>query len=254
MSTVSVIIPAFNAEEHLSGAVSSVLAQSYTDIEILLVDDGSTDGTGALADTLAKTDRRIRVIHNETNKLRSGALNAGIREAHGAFISILDADDTYLPEKIEKQVAYLETHPGTAAIYGDVLILREGGTEPELFEAMPTPHGALERMHAVIGAERPSVFNGGFIPSCSALIRKEVFEHVHFDETMRNMEDLDLWLQIVGANFFMERMPLITYTYRRHPNQKSREPERMRAARAIIDQKLRAGTYLLKEELKGSRV
>ena len=101
---VSVIIPFYNGIEFLRACVSSVQNQTLREIEILLVDDGSTDGSSALADTLAAEDERICVIHQE-NKGLSGARNTGIDAATGDYIGFVDADDIVSPDMYEKLYA-----------------------------------------------------------------------------------------------------------------------------------------------------
>jgi len=99
---VSVVIPVYNVKPYLERCVNSVLRQTYKDLEIILVDDGSTDGSGELCDDIATRDHRIRVIHQENQGL-SGARNAGIHQANGVFIAFLDSDDEWLlPDGLEK--------------------------------------------------------------------------------------------------------------------------------------------------------
>jgi len=245
MPLVSVVVPAHKAEKYLSDTIESVLAQTYQAFEIIIVDDASPDGTGDLADILAKKDERISVIHHPENKLRSGALNTGIAAAKGTYISILDADDLYRADKLEKQVAYLEEHPKVEMVYGDFEMWREGEEKKVLVSATPTTEDCHARLVEATGKEKGVIFARGFIPSCSPLIRRSVFETIHFDESMRNMEDLDMWLQFFGADFSAVRLPFVTYTYRLHEHQKSRDPKRREEAMARIREKIRSGAYLI---------
>lgn len=111
---VSVIVPAYNAEGFLAGAVESVLAQTYKNLDILVVNDGSTDDTQRVAESFVP--RGVRVIRQE-NKGVGGVRNTGIKNAKGTFIAFLDADDFYLPEKIEKEVRFLQEHPEFDLVY-----------------------------------------------------------------------------------------------------------------------------------------
>lgn len=245
MPLVSVIVPAHNAEKHLSDTVASVLAQTYKNFELIIVNDASLDGTGTLANELAKTDKCIRVIHHTENKLRSGALNTGIIAAKGSYISILDADDLYRPDKLEKQVAYLEKRSDIDMVYGDFEMWKEGVEKKALVSAAASTKECHVRLTEAVGKEKGVIFEKGFIPSCSPLLRRSVFETIHFDESMRNMEDLDLWLQFFGANFTAIRLPFVTYTYRLHENQKSRDTERRQEAKTRIQEKIRGGAYVV---------
>lgn len=109
-SLVSVIIPVYKVEAHLSYCVKSVLEQNYQDIEILLIDDGSPDNCPQLCDDLAKTDNRIKVIHQQ-NKGLSGARNTGLRYATGGWIYFLDSDDSIIPECIEYMLGCAKSYP-----------------------------------------------------------------------------------------------------------------------------------------------
>jgi len=106
---VSVVIPAFNAVRFLTGSIPSVLAQTWTDFELIVVDDGSTDATAACVQ--AFDDPRIRLV-SQTNRGLAGARNGGIREARGTYIAFLDADDLWHPEKLARHVAHLQSQPG----------------------------------------------------------------------------------------------------------------------------------------------
>jgi len=104
MPTVSVVVPVYNTSEYLEACVASILAQTFTDFELLLIDDGSTDGSLELCGRLAQTDDRIRVLHHE-NRGPSYTRNCGIDEARGEFISFVDSDDWVEPDMLEKTVA-----------------------------------------------------------------------------------------------------------------------------------------------------
>ena len=245
MPAVTVIIPAHNVEAYLEDAARSVMAQTFSDFELIIVDDASSDQTAAVAARLAAEDPRIRMLRTDANRYRSGALNLGIREARGSFISFLDADDRYRADKLARQVKYLGEHPETAMVYGDFEILAEGADAPYEVRALPSTEGARARLQdAAHGGPTRGIIHGGYIPSCSPLMRASLFATVSLDESLRNMEDFDLWLQIIGSGFSVVRLPGITYTYRRHPNQKSRNSERMKIAAEHIDRKIREGSYL----------
>lgn len=242
--TVSVLIPAYNREQYVEAAARSVLTQTFTDLEVIIINDASTDTTADIAEKLAAEDSRVKVLHHTNNKRRSGALNTGIEHATGTYISILDSDDYYVPSKLERQVAFLQEHPGVDVVYGDFEILPMDKTETREVSAINSLDGAFERMHAKARGEDISIMTGGYIPACSPLFRREVFASLRFDESMRNMEDLDMWLQIIGAGFVFKRLPGSTYVYRHHPDQKGRDSERAIAARAYIEEKLLSGAYL----------
>jgi len=110
-SLVSVLIPCYNCEEYVEEAVMSIIKQTYPNLEILVIDDGSTDNTGNILKILAKEDPRIIYIKNEENLKLIATLNKGLNLCKGKYIARMDADDISLPTRIEKQVNFLEAHP-----------------------------------------------------------------------------------------------------------------------------------------------
>ena len=108
---VSVIIPAYNANGFLSDAINSILNQTYKNLEIIIVDDGSTDETPKILKIFAKKDQRIKIIRNKRNLNIANSLNIGIKSAKGNYIARMDADDISLPHRIKNQMNYLHKHP-----------------------------------------------------------------------------------------------------------------------------------------------
>ena len=121
----SVIIPIYNAEKTLAEAVHSVLAQTFADFEILLVDDASTDGSREAALAMAREDSRVQVVLLQKNAGAGRARNAGIRSARGEYLMFLDADDAFLPELMQRVADSLEEHPAQAVCWGLVEEYRE---------------------------------------------------------------------------------------------------------------------------------
>src|SRR5690349_24440198 len=115
--TVSVVMPAFNAEATIASAVASVRRQTRGDWELVVVDDGSADRTAALAEMAAALDRRIRVIR-QRNQGVSAARNAGIEAATGRYLAFLDADDTWLPGKLQRQVSFMSAGERAFSVTG----------------------------------------------------------------------------------------------------------------------------------------
>ena len=181
---ISVVIPLYNSKRTISACVDSVLNQTKVDLitEILVVDDGSTDGSGDLVRTRYAGESRVRVIRKENGGV-STARNRGIQEAKGEWIALLDSDDRWLPEKIEKQWDALSRHPeirfiGTNRNHERVRWGRK--MEEDLY--------CLDLKHILIK---------NWPHTSTALIHREVFQSVGlFDETMRYAEDGDLWNRI----------------------------------------------------------
>jgi glycosyltransferase involved in cell wall biosynthesis len=121
---VSVVIPAYNAEPFLAGAVDSILRQTYPHFEIVVIDDASTDGTWAVAQRLASMDPRIRTYRNDRNLGIAGNRNRGVTLARGKYLAWQDADDLSMPSRLEKQVRLLEAHPEVAIVGGYIELFR----------------------------------------------------------------------------------------------------------------------------------
>ena len=110
-SLISVVVPAWRAEKTLAATLDSILCQTWRELEVLVVDDASPDGTLALAESYAAKDFRVRVLRQSENGGVSKARNRGVREARGEWIAFLDSDDLWMPEKLERQMALAAQHP-----------------------------------------------------------------------------------------------------------------------------------------------
>jgi GT2 family glycosyltransferase len=218
---VSAIIPAWNAAPYLGDAVRSALAQEGAEVEVVVVDDGSTDATPAV---IASFGGRIRSVRQENRGLPA-ARNAGIAAATGELIAFLDADDTWEPAKSRLQVAHLAAHPRCGLVFCDVYRIDAGG----------------RRIAPILGAQAAAVpsgrcfdrlFLGNFVLVPAVMVRRSVLEQVGprgpFDETLRSCEDYDLWLRIAEvAEIGIVPQPLASW--REHAGQMSRHRDRMLA-------------------------
>jgi glycosyltransferase involved in cell wall biosynthesis len=210
---VSIIIPTYNYGHLVGQAVESALAQTYSQIEVIVVDDGSTDNT---AEQLRPYGSRIRVI-SQANQGLSAARNTGIREARGEWVALLDSDDAFHPRKIERQLQAITAHPELALIGTSIF-----STEP--------PDWATLKMDVPPTVEffqlEELVTRTCFAPS-SALLRKDVLQKIDlFDTELRSVEDRDMWIRVGGHHAVgMIREPLTWY--RQTPGSMSRNPERM---------------------------
>ena len=180
---VSVIIPTFNRRSFLQTAVSSVLAQTFRDFELLIVDDGSQDGTGEVFDKLG--DRRVRYLFRPHGGV-SAARNFGIREARFDWISFLDSDDAWRSTKLARQIEELEDHPEYRAIYTDEIWIRRG--------RRVNPR----KIHRKYGGwiYRRCLPRCIISPSSILLHRRILERRGLFDESLPVCEDYDLWLRV----------------------------------------------------------
>src|SRR5262245_10450327 len=116
--SISVVIAVYNGEAMIGDAVASVLAQTLPPAEVIVVDDGSSDGTPAVVDRIAAGEPRVRRLRQDPNQGQAAALNRGVAEARGAYLAFLDADDVWRPDKLARQAALLDARPELEVVYG----------------------------------------------------------------------------------------------------------------------------------------
>jgi glycosyltransferase involved in cell wall biosynthesis len=186
---VSVYTPTYNYGRFLGEAIQSVLDQTFQDWELIVVDDGSTDGTREVVDAFA--DPRIHYVYQE-NQGNPAARNTALRLARGEYVACLDADDAWFPEKLEKQVAKLDSLPPTVGlVYGNVYLFsdEDGSIIQRFLEIQIPPRGRVFKK--LLPNE------GYFIHDTAALIRREVFDRVGlYDESLLRFQDWEMWVRI----------------------------------------------------------
>ncbi len=181
MIETSVIIPTFNRLLFLKEAIDSVLSQTYQDFELILIDDGSTDGTKEFATGLSN---HLRYIYQE-NSGPSAARNHGIRESQGAYITFLDSDDLWLENKLQVEIAFMKANPDTMICYTDEIWIRRGVRVNQKNKHRKYSGWVFERCLPLC-----------IVSPSSVLMRREFFEAVgFFDESLPACEDYDLWLR-----------------------------------------------------------
>ncbi len=194
---VSCIVPVFNGERYLAECLESILSQTYPHREVLAVDDGSRDGTPRI---LASYADRIRVLGQE-NQGPAAARNRGMEQSRGAFISFLDADDVWVPDKLESQMARFRERPELQLCSGHLksFWIPELDQERVRFENHP-----YHRERAMLSP-------------CTVLVRREVLERVGgFDPELRNGEDTDWFLRMMKAGIRSETLPRLLVHRRQH--------------------------------------
>jgi glycosyltransferase involved in cell wall biosynthesis len=186
--SVSVIIPAYNKAEFTAKTVESVLAQTYDNIETIVVDDGSTDGT---RERLGGYESRIKYLYKENGGACS-ARNAGIREARGEYLAFLDHDDLYCPEKIERSIEFLESDPGAGFVHTAADFIDDKGEKVGTFVSPGSGYGK-----DIFG----KLLLGNFICNSTVVARRSCVEKTGpFDETMFYPADWDMWIRL--ARYF----------------------------------------------------
>lgn len=231
MPYVSVILPTYRRAHLVGRALQSVLAQSYPDFEVIVVDDGSLDGTREVIARFA--DPRVRYIFQENRGL-AGARNTGVRAARGTYIAFLDDDDEYLPTKLAQQVPALDAHPEYSVVYSDVYLCDADGKPMRLVA------DALGRGSPPTGMVLEALVQGNFLVSNAPLVRRECFSQVGlFDERLRVFEDWDFWVRLACETRFLYQ-PGAVACYRMHATMMSRNRERMWAGALAVRRKIQA--------------
>jgi len=199
--TVSVVIATCNMGRYLAQEVESVLAQSYRDVDVSIVDDGSTDDTPSIVQQWEK-EPRVRV-HRQEKGGQARAKNRAIALSRGCFVAFLDADDVWLPDKLARQMPLFRRRPEVGVVYSDYE--RIDG------EGRPLPKGPI-RMHR--GWVSGALLIDNFVPFPSAVVRRTCLEHYGpFDESLAMGIDYDLWLRL-SAHYQFDFTPAATVRYR----------------------------------------
>jgi Glycosyl transferase family 2 len=204
---VSVVMSVYNGERFLREAVESVLDQSLDDLELVVVDDGSTDSTPQILDECGSSDSRV-VVYRQVNQGRAVALNRGVGLARAPLIARLDADDVALSNRLENQRQFLAEHESVAVVGGAVTFVDEGGRP---FADVPYPLTDPEIRKA---AERRTPFSHP-----SVMLRKNVFGSIGgYRPIFVEAEDVDLWLRI-AERYELANLPERVIQYRMHAGQ-----------------------------------
>ena len=186
MPKVSVIIPTYNRAHLIKQSVQSVLEQSYQDFEIIIVDDGSTDNTDQVIRDLGKL---VNIVYRyQENQGRSKARNTGLRIATGQYITFLDSDDTYLQNKLQVQVEFLDSHPDIGMVYAS------SACEDEFGNSLGSQYLAFAQGQIY---EQIAFCSPVTIILPTVMVRREIIEKVgFFDENLNRFEDTDYWRRI----------------------------------------------------------
>jgi glycosyltransferase involved in cell wall biosynthesis len=222
MSIVTVIIPAHNQARFLGQAIESALGQTHADLELIVVNDGSTDDTREVIRAFA--DPRLRYVEQENQGL-SAARNAGLRGAWGRFVSFLDADDLFLPTKLADLLAALTADPEADLAAGQALPIDEQG------------HRVGHAFDRPLPADPADLLFGNPLHVGSVLLRRAALDRVGaFDVSLRSYEDWDMWLRLARAGCRLRWVDRPVSLYRFHTHQMTRDGAQMTAASlAVLD-------------------
>lgn len=216
MPKVSVIMPVYNVERFVADAVSSVLAQSFADFELLIIDDQSPDGSIAICESFE--DPRIHIIRHEKNRGLAGARNTGVRHAQGDVLAFLDSDDCWHADKLKRHLDHLDARPEVGVSFSRSAFIDEYGNATNCYQ-MPRLRGIEPGYYLC----RNPIGNGS-----APVIRRQVFEDIaysddfhgtsacwYFDERLRRSEDIECWIRIaLTTDWVIEGIPDSLTLYR----------------------------------------
>lgn len=204
---ISIIMPTYNRESFLPVAIESVIAQSYKEFELIVVDDGSTDNSRELINTYAETDSRIKYLYQE-NQRQSVARNYALSIARGEFICFLDSDNYWPVDKLEKSIQAFKQYPEADIIYGDCITIDEHGNELH-----------RHNMRRYSGRVAALLLKDNFVSMNTTMTRRKCFDEMGGMSGKRRVaDDYDLWLKF-SARFYFQYIPEFLAYYRVMENQ-----------------------------------
>ena len=219
----SVIMTVFNGEKYLEESVESILGQTYENFEFIIVDDGSFDKTSEILEHYSKKDARIKIIANNQNIGLAKSLNKAIEAAQGKYIARQDADDISLPQRLEKQVEFLESHP-EIKILGTYAYLIANGAETLGKEIVPTSSKVIKET---------LIKRNPFIHS-SIMIKKEIIDKIGgYNEEFKTTQDYELWFRVLKISEG-ENLPIFLVKKRYHPEMISFKKNKEQLKRTIF--------------------
>ncbi len=252
---VSIIMAVHNNEKYLKKAITSVLNQSLKNIELIYIDDASTDNSLKIARNFEKKDKRFRIIALKKNIGQVKIFKEFIIEARGKYIAFIDGDDSITRDRLEKQAQFMNkknldfSYCDATILYPDgnkrirkalpfrenfrKKLIRESRKKFDLY-APPGRHLDKKDKYLMIGGE--------------FMIKKSAFNKIKIDEKIKNMNDHDLWFQAIGQGLKIGHLPTSGILYRSHPGQRSRNEENIRKAAKRINSKLKKRDYFSKSQ------
>ena len=201
--TISVVMSVYNGEEFLAEAIHSILDQTYTDFEFIIVNDASTDNTETIIKGFA--DQRIVYIKNESNLELAASLNKAIKQAKGTYIARMDADDIAKPERLQVQHDYLETHTDIVLCGSNSILINDKGKN---VGNVTPPHG----FDSILGDM--CIQNAVMHPT--VMMRTSLFDKFAYNESFNRSQDYELWLRIVAKGYKMDNINQELLSYRIH--------------------------------------
>jgi glycosyltransferase involved in cell wall biosynthesis len=233
MPTVSAIIPTYNRAALLVEAVESALTQRRPPDEILVIDDGSRDDT---ATRMAAYGDRVRYVR-QANAGPSAARNHGFRLARGEYLALLDSDDLWTPDRLERQLEVLQRHPETDVVFGREVLFSDGQPDLDWNLHDPEVRRVLGQTAGPLSPVLPLLIRENVVPTSTALFRRALLDRAGgIDESLRQAEDWDLWLRFALAGARFAHVPRPLCRRRMHDSNLIHDKEaRMNATLAVLE-------------------
>lgn len=203
---ISVVMPVYNGEKHVLAALQSILSQSHKNLEVIIINDGSTDKTLEILSALI--DGRVKIVSNAQNLGLISSLNIGVQLAKGKFIARMDADDVSLPKRLETQMSYLQSHPDVAVVGTDMIVVDDQLRPVQ----RPTPIETLPLNISYLRWSGPIVFHP------TVLARAEVLKSHPYNPSAKLFEDFFLWNELMAKGYLFANIAEPLLLYRRHAN------------------------------------
>lgn len=201
---VSIILPVYNSEKHLREAIDSILNQTYTNFELIVIDDGSTDGSISIIQSYK--DNRIILYKNSTNTGLVKTLNAALKLCSGTYIARMDGDDICLPDRISSQTDYLNNNPNVTMVDCIMEYIDENGLRLNKYNSSTISPQSIKY----------NLPYSNVLGHSSIMMRKEPYLHYGYRHT--DFEDYDLWLRMVNDGLVIHKLPQALLLYRIHFN------------------------------------
>lgn len=234
---VSVSVPMYNAERFIADCIESVLNQSFADFELIVVDDGSVDGSSSIVEEYARVDSRIRPLRHPRGENRgvSRSRELAVAHARGDYIALLDADDTFEPQKLERQVEELDRRPHCVLCHTGITVSRESeldvgglaGWSAVISDRLAERHFRMKRstIEEYQLLERPDAFHRNYILNSTVMIRSSALTGVRFGfPQLFQIEDWTLFIRLALAGPFL-LLPEPLARWRKHLEQSTRQTE-----------------------------
>lgn len=245
---ISVIVPIYNAEKYLGQCIDSVLRQKFTDLEILLVNDGSTDGSGGVCDQYALKDARVRVLHKENTGV-SDTRNKALDIAQGDYLIFLDADDYWTDETFLEKFYNVAVEKNLDVLRGEYKYVTQTGEDMRYIKV---PQKREKISGEVITSESflENVILGEYFLVLS-LIKRKAIENISFNTSRIFLEDAEFYLTMLLRNFRCAYLPVLFYAYRKHDDAVTESPNPKKLQDAFDFSRL---CYMLARKTKNTRL